>query len=177
MSRTVITIGWSARRGLRVSASLGLVLLLCSCGVKTLTHPIGSAERRVATKSKAGDTAKGSLQEAREQTALQPAEPYWPFHAAELEVRADSISRAESWLEMALARDPGYAPALSLLSRIYFRSNRHDQGVRLLESARSETGRSRPRWPCTTRRSVGTTSRPRRWPAFLARVPDRWACT
>jgi len=153
MSQTT-TIGLNGRRCLRACAGLGLAVLLSACGVKTATHSLGDggerqtvAKTKTKTKSQDDGAPKGSLQEAREKAALQPAEPYWPFHAAELLVRSDSLAQAESWLDMAIARDPAYAPALSLLSRIYFRSNLHQQGVQLLESARSEPGRFKDGFP------------------------------
>lgn len=149
MSRAPITIGPCGRRRLGAMAALVSMALLGSCSTK-LSKPGGIDEPRetakVAKAAKADKGAKsapskGSLQEARELAALQPGEPYWPFHAAELYVRADSLARAETWLDIALRRNPGYAPALSLLSRIYFQSNRHQEGVRLLEMARSEPAR------------------------------------
>lgn len=75
------------------------------------------------------------LLDAAEQSALAPREPYWPYHAAEILLEADSLARAEGALRQALALDPAYAPALSLLSRLCFESGRHAEAVRLLEPA------------------------------------------
>lgn len=77
------------------------------------------------------------LLDAAEQAALAPEEPYWPYHAAEILLEADSLSRAEAMLRQALARDRSYAPALTLLSRLHFQSGRHEEAVRLLEPARA----------------------------------------
>jgi len=144
MSRAPITIGVIGRHRLAALAGVGVALLLSSCGVKTMTHEVATSERHSSSKSASNSSplpSKGSLQEAREQAALQPGEPYWPFHAAELYVRSDSLTSAEGWLEIALARNAGYAPALSLLSRIYFKTGRNEQGITLLESARSDPAR------------------------------------
>jgi tetratricopeptide (TPR) repeat protein len=84
----------------------------------------------------------GSIAEAREQMALAPSEPYWPYRMGQLYLTADSAARAESALETALARDPSYAPALSLLSKMYYDTGRHEDAVRMIEAARSRAAAS-----------------------------------
>lgn len=80
------------------------------------------------------------LAEALGHAALDPKQPYWAFRAGQLYAGADSLARAEAWLRTALARDGAYAPALALLSKLYWDAGRHEEGVRLLESARARTG-------------------------------------
>ncbi|HKQ57434.1 MAG TPA: tetratricopeptide repeat protein [Candidatus Eisenbacteria bacterium] len=75
--------------------------------------------------------------EAREQAALAPAEPYWLHRLGQIYLDADSTAQAETALQASLHRDPGYAPALALLSRVYYQSGRHQEGATLLEAART----------------------------------------
>lgn len=74
-----------------------------------------------------------AVTEARTRMQLAPKEPYWPFRLGELYAAADSNALAVSNLNAALAVDPSYAPAASLLSRIYYDANMNAQGVTLLE--------------------------------------------
>ena len=80
------------------------------------------------------------LVESEQQAALAPAQPYWHYHIAEICLQADSSARAESALKTSLARDPAYAPALSLLSKLYYDSGRHADAIEMLEAARSAPG-------------------------------------
>jgi tetratricopeptide (TPR) repeat protein len=79
------------------------------------------------------------IDEMREHAALEPAEPYWPYHLAELYVAADSIGLAEAALRQAIARDASYAPAYSLLSSLEYKSGRHREAIEQLEAARANT--------------------------------------
>jgi Tfp pilus assembly protein PilF len=63
-----------------------------------------------------------------------PSEPYWAFHLGELYVAADSTAAAIQSLNAALTIDPDYAPAVSLLSKIYYDVKMHPQAVTLLEA-------------------------------------------
>jgi tetratricopeptide (TPR) repeat protein len=119
-------------------------MLLASCSMKVLSHPLGLGDHHEAARAEAPAPASapsGSFQEAREQMTAQPQEPYWPYRMAELYLHADSLAKAEAALQAALTRNPGYAPALALLSKLYYESARYEQGARLLEAARSEPGR------------------------------------
>lgn len=80
------------------------------------------------------------LRETREAAALAPAEPYWPFHVAELYAAADSLPGAETAIADALARDPDYAPALTLRSRLDARAGRHEAAIRSIEAALARPG-------------------------------------
>lgn len=80
------------------------------------------------------------LADAREQTALDPGEPYWPYRTGQIYLESDSLARAEAALKSCLARDPLYVPALMLLSKLYYDAQRHDEGVALLEAARARAG-------------------------------------
>lgn len=82
---------------------------------------------------------EGDLAQAIEWTAEQatqaPDEPYWAHHLAELQLRAGNGDDAEAALRDALARDPRYAPSLSLLSSLLYEDARYSDGVELLTSA------------------------------------------
>lgn len=78
--------------------------------------------------------------EARDQSSVDVTEPYWPYRLGEVYAQADSNARAESALKSSLRRDPSYAPALALLSKLYYDTGRHQEGVELLESARARPG-------------------------------------
>ncbi len=84
------------------------------------------------------DMPKNAGQAVDAMTAVQlkiqaaPNEPYWRFHQAELYEASDSTTQAVASLKAALAIDPAYAPAASLLSKIYYRSGLYADGVALL---------------------------------------------
>ncbi|HTM57172.1 MAG TPA: tetratricopeptide repeat protein [Candidatus Udaeobacter sp.] len=107
------------------------------CAVRSVAHRANLVASRVGI---VPETTASREATAREKCASAPAEPYWPFQLAELYVDADSIGQAESALRESLHRDAHYAPALSLLSKIYFESGRHEQAIRLLETARGGSG-------------------------------------
>jgi Tfp pilus assembly protein PilF len=62
-----------------------------------------------------------------------PREPYWPCHMAELYLAKDSTAAGIDALKASLALDPGYAPAVSLLSRVYYDARMYPQAVTLIE--------------------------------------------
>lgn len=59
---------------------------------------------------------------------------------AELQLAENDPVAAESSLRFALQRDAHHAGALSLLSKIFWDTGRHDEAVTLLESARQSAG-------------------------------------
>ena len=79
----------------------------------------------------------GNIVEARERIATFPADPYWRYRLGQFCVAADSLPAAEAALRSALAREATYAPALALLSKLYYQTGRHEEAVRLLEPVRS----------------------------------------
>jgi len=113
-----------------------------SGSVPTAARPIKpskpTASKTSARKPKQGEPAKpnatrpGNLT-LRDHAAVEPTEPYWPFRIAQMQFAADSLPEAESSLRDALRRDPGYAPALALLSKLYFVTSRNQEAVTLLE--------------------------------------------
>jgi tetratricopeptide (TPR) repeat protein len=121
-------------------ALLAVLLLatpaLTGCGIKFLGGAPGGKTTTSVPKVQ-GSSLVEQIADAREQAALAPGEPYWPYRIGQLMVGADSTVRAEAELRNALARDPNYAPALSLLSRLYYDAKRHQDGVRLIEEARA----------------------------------------
>jgi len=132
---------WASER-LRARCATLLLVALCGallsgCGLRHVAQrvglPVGATEPR-----RSGFEAR--LYEIREQAALDPAQPYWPYRIAEVYLEADSAAQGEAALETALARDHGYAPALALLSRLYFDSGRHAQAISRLEAARLAPG-------------------------------------
>src|SRR5262245_7988110 len=81
-------------------------------------------------------TPTDPLSEARLKAAEQPNEPWWPYHAATLEAQAGRPADAEASLRASIARDSGYAPALSELSRTLYVQGRHEEAVTLLKPVR-----------------------------------------
>ena len=71
-----------------------------------------------------GETAEE--QELQRYASLAPDEPYWFHRLAELREARGSHREAELALVAALERDPGYPPALSVLSKLYFDRGRHE---------------------------------------------------
>ncbi|HMB69839.1 MAG TPA: tetratricopeptide repeat protein [bacterium] len=67
--------------------------------------------------------------------AAEPTKPIWPFRIAERHVAAGDAAAAEESLREALARDPEHAPSLSLLGKVYWDQQRHEEAIRLLEGA------------------------------------------
>jgi Tfp pilus assembly protein PilF len=94
-----------------------------------------------------GSKSEPSRQEAkpdafttvRAQMAAAPRESYWPYHLAELQLSTDSTAAAVASLNRALSLDANYAPAVSLLSKIYYDARMHPQAVSLLEGYLSRT--------------------------------------
>jgi predicted Zn-dependent protease len=82
-----------------------------------------------------------ALTEAHERAVAEPTQAYWPFRAATLELQADSLAHARASLAAALARDPGYVPALALASELDAREGRHLEAARRLEAARADATR------------------------------------
>jgi len=109
------------------------------CGLSVVGHRVGLPARGSAS-SPTPAPASGKMAEAREQAALAPKEPYWPYRMGQLYLAADSTAKAEAELLVALEHDPGYAPALSLISKLYYDTGRHEDAVRLLEAARTRAG-------------------------------------
>lgn len=107
---------------------------LDGCGLGLVADKDGASGRRAAPEAKA---PVSELQQAREQAALSPGEPYWPYRIAQIQLAADSVALAEGQLKLALRRDRYYPPALSLLSKLYYRSGRHQDAIRMLEEARA----------------------------------------
>jgi tetratricopeptide (TPR) repeat protein len=70
-------------------------------------------------------------------SAEQPTVAYWPFRLGELLVAENQNELAVTHFKTALERDPSYEPALALLSKAYYDSARFEEGVSLLEDART----------------------------------------
>ena len=130
------------RRASRMLMSLlvlgGSAACVSSCSLK-LAQRVGLGGPTAASEPRRSGI-EGRLLEVREQAALDPAQPYWPYRMAEVYLEADSTAQAEAALENALARDPSYAPALSRLSRLYYDSGRHSLAIARLEAARQAAG-------------------------------------
>ena len=116
---------------LRTAAAAALLLACAStsgCGATRLLA------RRHAAPPAAPASARGTSARAAEaQSPHDARDPFWPYQSAVRLVAADSLAPAEAELEAALALDPAYAPALSLLSKLLFASGRHREAVTLLE--------------------------------------------
>jgi Tfp pilus assembly protein PilF len=93
------------------------------------------------------DAPSDPLAEARAKADAAPAEPYWPYRVAELELGRDSSAAAERALTDALKRDHDYAPALALLSKLDYQNGRNLDAIGRLEAARqraSDAGKPFP---------------------------------
>lgn len=132
----------SAGRRTRHAAALALVVALApalgGCAVLSLGRFVGLPVGRAPAPPDA--PPRGSAAEARQRGALEPREPYWPFHLAELHAAADSLPQAEAALAEALRRDPAYAPALALFSKLRYETGRHEEAIAVLEAARAAPG-------------------------------------
>jgi len=73
-----------------------------------------------------------AMEATREQLRLSPREPYWSFHLGELYAAVDSTSRAIYHLQVTMDLDPNYAPAVALLSKIYYDAAIHEDAIVLL---------------------------------------------
>ena len=116
---------------------------LDGCGIGLHAHRGEPTARGVAAKQPEAPkltAVQQKLAEASEQAALDPSEPYWPYRAAQVYVESDSLARAEVALKACLARNPVYLPALTLLSKLYYDAGRNEEGVALLEAARTRAG-------------------------------------
>jgi tetratricopeptide (TPR) repeat protein len=141
MTTTSIPIG-DARRDRRVRA-VAIAALVCAmavlpgCGLSVLGHRVDPVQRG----AKAPPTANlaESIRDTKEQGGLAPREPYWPYHLGQVYLSADSLELGEAALRSALAIDPTYVPALSMLSKLYFSTGRNQQAIDLLEAARART--------------------------------------
>lgn len=111
-------------------------LLLAGCGGLLPGHRADVTKPGIPKHAPAGD----AYSEMRAHAGAEPKEPYWPFHLAELLVAADSLNAADAAIDQALARDPSYAPALALQSRLDWQAGRHAQAIERLEAARSRAG-------------------------------------
>ena len=122
----------SARRLVALALLLALAGTLPGCGVRLMT-------RHAATGVPAPRAAAAPLED--------PRDPYWTYHHAEKLVGADSLVAAEHELRASLALDSTYAPALALLSRLWYADGRHREAVALLEPVR----RHPDAWPAEAR--------------------------
>ncbi len=120
-----------------------LVLLasaaLAGCGARGIGVRNEPVTRREAKAPKLTEVQE-KLFEARDQSSVDVTEPFWPYRLGQVYAEADSNTRAESALKSSLRRDPAYAPALALLSKLYYDTGRHQDGVQLLETARARAG-------------------------------------
>jgi tetratricopeptide (TPR) repeat protein len=120
---------------------LALSITLGGCSVTRLLHHTAAL---VPVSLPLVQSFDDRVRDAREQAALAPTEPYWPYHVAELYVGADSLALAEPALREALARDATYAPALALLSKLEYDSGRHLEAIQMLEAVRQKAGHLPP---------------------------------
>jgi len=126
----------SRQSWIALAALLAIVPAISGCGLKIFGWQPLTSHSTAALPKVEGTSLDRELADARAQSALAPGEPYWPFRIAQLYAGADSTARAEAELKVSLAHDANYAPALSLLSRLYYQSRRHQEAIQLLEAAR-----------------------------------------
>jgi tetratricopeptide (TPR) repeat protein len=120
----------------RLLAAVLALLVAAGCGGK------GSGVSDDPTQVPTASTSIGAEQLDRAVARLSakalehPADPFWETKLGEWYARADQPSPALDHLQRALRIDEDYAPALSLLSKLYYDSGRHLEAVNLLEAAR-----------------------------------------
>ena len=119
----------ACRRMARCLLAGSLLIAVSGCSSLGFLPFVGDGAPRTVKPGEMGD----ALARTRAAMQLAPSEPYWPFRLGELCVAADSTMKAAHYLETALDVDPSYAPAASLLSKIYYDSNMHAQAVTLLD--------------------------------------------
>ena len=118
------------------SILLGLLLTGCGGGSKQVAPEIRIDRGSIDVRDR--EAWQGELDLARSQTVLAPQEPFWPYHRGTLHAAVDATGEAEAALREALVVDRGYEPALSLLSRILYDADRHEEVISMLETARAE---------------------------------------
>jgi tetratricopeptide (TPR) repeat protein len=69
------------------------------------------------------------------QSSLSPQEPYWPHRLATIHFAHSRTDSALALATEALRRDPDYAPALALCSRLLFATGQHREAADLLLAA------------------------------------------
>ncbi len=112
--------------------TLGALLAsVAGCGGLGVVPGLGDAA--TSPETIAPNEAVDQLAATRAKLALSPNEPYWSFRMGELYAAADSTALAMRYLSGALGQDPSYAPAASLLSKIYYDAGMHAQGIDLLD--------------------------------------------
>jgi len=132
-----------ARRVATTGRALALAMLLLAptaltgCAARGVKH---GAEPVTSKKGPKLTEMQEKIFEARDQSSVDVTEPYWPYRLGQVYAESDSMARAESALRSALRRDPSYAPALALLSKLYYATGRHQEGIELLEAARTRAG-------------------------------------
>jgi tetratricopeptide (TPR) repeat protein len=134
MASTPLTRVARFRRAVALAMMLSAPAALNGCALGLVAH---HSDREPPQDRTGGSGSVSELVEVREKSAAQPAEPYWPYRMGELWLASDSLPQAEAALKASLARDGTYAPALALLSKLYYRTGRHEEAVRLLEPVRS----------------------------------------
>jgi tetratricopeptide (TPR) repeat protein len=129
-----------AARGIALAGIFGAGLALGGCGLSLIGHRTDPVEPAVAPRA---PSPVDRMAEIRALAAQTPGDPYWPYALGQIYVAKDSVAKAEAALDSSLARDPSYAPALSLLSKLYYRQRRHQEAVQMLEAARTAAGPAR----------------------------------
>ena len=109
------------------------LLLAATAGCGSLGFIPGVGNGTAVQEPLKPEEAVDQLTATRAQLALAPNEPYWSFRMGELYAAADSAALAMTYLSGALGVDPSYAPAASLLSKIYYDAGMFAQGVDLLD--------------------------------------------
>ena len=131
----------------RALACVALPALVTGCSVLHLGHSAPGGDVTATTPDAKPAGKKGHekqaesqpldpLAEAQLRAQEQPGEPWWPYQVATLEARAGRSAEAEASLRAAVARDSGYAPALTALSRTLYEQGRHEEAIRMLAPVR-----------------------------------------
>ena len=113
---------------------LCVLVALATTGCSGLRFGSGDPESRIADGTASQSEVDAALLEARASMEQSPSEPYWPYRMGQLYATADSLTNAVVYLQAALDRDPDYAPAVSLMSKLQYNGGVHNQAIVMLES-------------------------------------------
>jgi tetratricopeptide (TPR) repeat protein len=113
---------------------VSLYVVASASGCSTLTFWRSDDPAAVVADGASPGRVADALRATREKMALAPQEPYWKFRMGELYATVDSTGQAFSYLTAALAVDSTYAPAVALLSKIYYMAGQFEPATALLDN-------------------------------------------
>jgi Tfp pilus assembly protein PilF len=80
---------------------------------------------------------ESELSSVRAQMSATPQEAYWPYREAEIQLALGASPEAYAALQRSLDIDADFSPALLLLSKLQYQTERYEEAVSMLEAALS----------------------------------------